>query len=148
MRTIIVLSLALAAIGCDRGRERDERRGAPHANIDHEKQVEEREEEEAVPAADNTRRNARDRDGGALTPGDQGESDSDRAITMAIRRMVVADDDLTVTAKNVKIITRDAVVTLRGPVRSDAERATIERHARAAAGVKEVDNQLEVAPGD
>jgi hyperosmotically inducible periplasmic protein len=148
MRTIILVSVALAAVGCDRrADDRENRRAVPGANVDREKRAaEERHKEEARPAADNTKTNVRDRDMDALTPGDQGESDADRSITVAVRRAVVADDDLTVTAKNVKIITRDGVVTLRGPVRSDAERAVIEGHARAAVGVKQIDNQLEVAP--
>ena len=68
----------------------------------------------------------------------------DRDITAAIRRSVVADSSLSWNAKNVKIITVAGKVTLRGPVKSDAEKATIEAKTKAAAGVTEVDNQLEV----
>lgn len=92
--------------------------------------------------ATNTRTNDRDRHG-ALTPMDQGGG-KDRDITAAIRRAVMADGSLSFNAKNVKIITINGKVTLRGPVKSDAERSTIEAKAKAAPGVGEVDNQLEV----
>jgi osmotically-inducible protein OsmY len=147
MRTIILLSMALSVVACERRDDDTRRREVPGANVDREKQAEEQREEEAArPAADDTKKNMRDRDMDTLTPGDQGQSEGDIAITAAIRRSLVDDDDLTVTAQNVKIITKDGVVTLRGPVRSDAERSTIESYARRANGVKSVDNQLEVAP--
>lgn len=92
--------------------------------------------------ADNTKINDRDRHG-AVTPTDQGGG-KDRDITAAIRRAVVGDGALSFTAKNVKIITVGGKVTLRGPVKSDAEKTAIEAKAKAAAGVTEVDNQLEV----
>jgi hyperosmotically inducible periplasmic protein len=92
--------------------------------------------------ATNTKINDRDRHD-TLTPMDQGGG-KDRDITAAIRRAVVSDGSLSFNAKNVKIITVGGKVTLRGPVKSDAEKATIEAKAKAAAGVTEVDNQLEV----
>ena len=94
--------------------------------------------------ADNTKRNARDADGGTLTPMDQGESEADRTITQAIRKEVVSHDGLSTNAKNVKIITVDGVVTLRGPVKSAEERAAIASVATKTNGVKRVDNQLEI----
>jgi osmotically-inducible protein OsmY len=95
-------------------------------------------------APDNTGRNVRDRGGATLTPGDQSESEADRTVTQQIRRAVVADDSLSTIAKNVKIITTDGVVTLRGPVQSPHEKAAIEAKARQFAGINQVDNQLEV----
>jgi osmotically-inducible protein OsmY len=102
----------------------------------------------ARPDADNTGRNVRDRDGRTLTPTDQGTSDSDRNITAEIRREIVANDALSMNAHNVKIITMDGVVTLRGPVKSPAEKATVGTAAQRATGVKRVDNQLEVERAD
>jgi hyperosmotically inducible protein len=93
---------------------------------------------------DNTGVNERDRDDQTLTAGDQSNSDSDLEITRRIRETVVEDDSLSFTAKNVKIITVDGRVTLRGPVRSEAERATIEKKAVAVAGAGQVENQLEI----
>ncbi len=55
------------------------------------------------------------------------------------------NDTLSVTAKNVKIITANAVVTLRGPVKNDKEKTDIVMIAQGTDGVKRVDNQLEVA---
>jgi osmotically-inducible protein OsmY len=49
------------------------------------------------------------------------------------------------TAKNVKIITNEGVVTLRGPVKTSEEKAQIAAIAQRVAGVKRVDNQLELA---
>jgi osmotically-inducible protein OsmY len=94
--------------------------------------------------ADNTGRNARDADGTTLTPLDQGESDADRTITQQIRKAVVNHDQLSTNAKNVKIITLNGVVTLRGPVKSSEEKATIASVAMKTGGVKRVDNQLEI----
>jgi osmotically-inducible protein OsmY len=93
---------------------------------------------------DNTKRNERDRDDAALTPGDQANGEGDLKITQRIRQAVMADDSLSFSAKNVKIITVGGKVTLRGPVKSDAERAAIEAAAKSVAGAGQVDNQIEV----
>ena len=95
--------------------------------------------------ADNTKTNERDHNTAALTPGDQGENEIDRTITQKIRQGVMKDEALSMTAKNVKIITANSVVTLRGPVKSDKEKADIVAIATATDGVKRVDNQLEIA---
>jgi osmotically-inducible protein OsmY len=101
--------------------------------------------ENANVPADNTEKNERDRNGTTLTPLDQSESEADRNITQEIRKQVVADDALSMNAKNVKIITANGVATLRGPVKSEQERASIARIASQVAGVQRVDNQLEIA---
>ncbi len=98
--------------------------------------------------ADNTRLNVRDRDDRTLTPLDQGNSDSDIKTTADIRRSVTREDGLSVTARNVKIITVNGRVTLRGPVNSVAEKDRIESLAKSIAGDGKVDSQLEVAPED
>ncbi len=99
---------------------------------------------EEKPNADNTARNERDRSGETKTSGDQSNSPEDIKITAAIRRAIVADDSLTMTATNVKIITADGKVTLRGPVKTAAEKATIAKIAAKEAGKMKIDNQLEV----
>jgi len=98
----------------------------------------------AATDADNTARNQRDRDASTQTSGDQAENPADREITANIRRAVVADDSLSTNAHNVKIITSNGRVTLRGPVKSAQEKAAIEAKAKQVAGVTSVDNQLEV----
>lgn len=95
--------------------------------------------------ADNAARNTRDRTGRTLTAADQGNSTSDVALTRDIRRGVVAIDGLSVNGKNVKIVTIDGQVTLRGPVSSTEEKAKIAEIATQVAGAANVDNQLEVA---
>ena len=99
----------------------------------------------AAVAADNTGRNERDRGGATKTPTDQSENEADRTVSQNIRQSIVADDSISTNGKNVKIITSDGVVTLRGPVKSNAEKTKIADTARRTAGVKKVDNQLEIA---
>ncbi len=91
--------------------------------------------------ADNTERNRNDANPTAL---DQGTSESDVRITADIRRAILEDTLMSVNAQNCKVITRNGVVTLRGPVASQAEKDAIEAKAKAVAGVTGVDNQLEV----
>ncbi|MBA3963595.1 MAG: BON domain-containing protein [Chthoniobacterales bacterium] len=94
--------------------------------------------------ADNSGRNVRDRSGETKTSGDQSNSSGDIKITAAIRRAVMKDDSLSMMAKNVKIITADGMVTLRGPVKNAAEKETVARLAEANAGGAKVMNHLEV----
>ncbi|HEY2386564.1 MAG TPA: BON domain-containing protein [Candidatus Binatia bacterium] len=95
--------------------------------------------------ADDSGRNVRDQDSNRVTPQDQSNDKTDVRITQQIRKAVVADKELSMSAHNVKIITRKGVVTLRGPVVSAAERSTIEAKASRVTGVTHVDNQLEIA---
>jgi osmotically-inducible protein OsmY len=135
MKTVILIAFALAAAaGCDRAEGKAT--GAEHPSMD---------SKPGSVDAENTKKNERDRAEAALTPGDQGESDADRSITQSIRQAVVKDDALSFTAKNIKIITVDGVVTLRGPVKSDKEKTDIGALAQQVNGIKRVDNQLEVA---
>ena len=94
--------------------------------------------------ADNTERNVRDRGDKTLTPTDQGGSAADRDVTAAIRKAIVDNDTLSTNAQNVKIVTVAGVVTLRGPVETSTEKATIAATAEKTTGVKRVDNQLEI----
>jgi hyperosmotically inducible periplasmic protein len=95
--------------------------------------------------ADNSGKNVRDRQAAAVTSGDQSNTQSDLDITQEIRKAVIADKDLSTNAHNVKIITANGVVTLRGPVKSSAEKANIGAMAKHVAGVTRVDNQIEIA---
>jgi len=54
------------------------------------------------------------------------------------------DSGLSMTAKNIKIITASGQVTLRGPVKTAEEKARIDQLAKSAAGGAKIDNQLEV----
>ena len=94
---------------------------------------------------DNSGRNVRDRDDTTKTAGDQSENEADRAITQNVRKAITDDDSLSTNGKNVKIVTIDGRVTLRGPVKSEKEKTNIESKAKQIAGVKNVDSQLEIA---
>jgi osmotically-inducible protein OsmY len=121
--------LLVLASGCNRTDAASERKAeAPQAPV----------------AADNTKKNERDT-GNTLTPGDQAENEADRTITQQIRQAVVGKDSLSMNAKNVKIITANGVVTLRGPVKTPDEKAEIAAIAQRTSGVTRVDNQIEIA---
>ncbi len=92
--------------------------------------------------ADNTARNERDRSGETKTPFDQSEDKEDVELTASIRKMVVEDESISGLGKNVKIISADGNVVLRGPVENAAEKAKIVEHAKMA-GAKNVTDQLE-----
>jgi osmotically-inducible protein OsmY len=93
---------------------------------------------------DNTAINERDRSRETQTSGDQSNSSADLKITQAIRQALMKDGELSTTAKNVKIITNNGQVTLRGPVKNAQEKAKIDQLARSAAGGAKIDDQLEV----
>lgn len=126
MKAMILIGLALAIGGCDRNDP------GPTSRV------------ESVPA-DNTKVNERDQGTAALTPIDQGNNEIDLGITQKIRQGVVQSESLSTMAKNVKIITTGAVVTLRGPVRTETEKTMIGALAVGMPGVLRVDNQLEIA---
>lgn len=94
--------------------------------------------------AENTERNVRDKYDTTLTPEDQIETESDVNVTADIRKAVVADESLSVNAKNIKIITRKGVVTLRGPVESQTESMKLQQIAKQTPGAVQVNNQLEI----
>jgi osmotically-inducible protein OsmY len=138
--TTTAFALLLALGACDKNDKAAERGADESMKVTTESA---KPAEEGARAADNTQRNERDRELDALTPGDQAENESDRAITQRIRQGVMEQDKLSTNAKNVKIITRDGVVTLRGPVDSAEEKTLIAQIAQKASGVKNVENQLE-----
>ncbi len=97
-----------------------------------------------VSEADNSRRNVSERDDRTLTPIDQGNNQSDINTTAQIRKEIIAEDGMSTNAKNVKIITVDGQVTLRGPVNTAEEKRRIGDIANRIANTGNVDNQLEV----
>ncbi len=96
--------------------------------------------------ADNTGVNKRDREALEPTAEQQKNNRSDLELTRLIRRTVVTDKGLSLYAHNIKIITQNGVVTLKGPVRSEEEKQVIEKKAAAIAGAAQIKNELEVAP--
>lgn len=126
MRSLLMLGmLALAAAGCARS--------APTSATS------------ATPDRDNTAVNQRDREATTKTPIDQNENQADIDVTANIRKRVV-DTKMSVNAQNVKIITQDGTVTLRGPVNSEDEKKQVEDIAQDVAGADKVVSQLEVQP--
>ena len=106
-----------------------------------------RERDERTPATaspDNTARNVRDRDERTLTPLDQGTSKADVDTTAQIRKEIIAGKNMSMNARNVKIITQKGRVTLRGPVNSAEEKRLIGEIANRIVRAANVDNQLEV----
>lgn len=93
--------------------------------------------------ASNTGINKRDRDDKTLTPMDQMNNQSDLNITQEIRQALMKGD-FSMDAKNIKIITRNGMVTLRGPVKTAAELEKISVLVKPMPGIKGIDNQLQV----
>jgi len=95
------------------------------------------------PAPDNTKNN---KDQTGPTADQQKMNPADRAITQKIRKAIHEDKRLSAYAHNIKIVTQNGKVTLRGPVRSEEEKTSLEAKAVSVAGQENVTNQLEVAP--
>src|ERR1700732_4314606 len=94
---------------------------------------------------DNTKVNKRDKNPGEATADQQKMNPADRTLTANIRKSVMADKSLSTYAHNVKIISQDGVVTLKGPVRSDEEMKSIMAKAVEVAGSPDkVVNQMSV----
>lgn len=94
--------------------------------------------------ADNTAKNQRDRSGHTKTSGDQSNTSADLQITQAVRRGLMKDNNISSNAKNIKIITANGQVTLRGPVDTAQEKTKVEQIAKSAATKARIVNQLEV----
>ncbi len=98
--------------------------------------------------SDKTKANVRDRGSRALTPLDQGNGEGDVDMTSRIRKELLAQTGLSVNARNVKVITVNGRVTLRGEVNTTAEKTRVAEIARRLATDGNVDDQLEVKPSD
>jgi hyperosmotically inducible protein len=96
-----------------------------------------------APAPDNTNL---DEDQTGPTADQQQMNPSDRALTQKIRKAIHHDKSLSTYGRNIKIFTQKGKVTLRGPVRSEEEKGSLEAKAVSVAGQENVSNQLEVAP--
>jgi osmotically-inducible protein OsmY len=125
------MCVVCAAVGCDNTK----RPATPNANNPN----------PATTPKDNTAVNERDQSDTNKTPIDQNENQKDIDVTANIRERVVATK-LSVNAQNVKIITQDGKVTLRGPVKTAEEKQQIEQIATDVAGAGNVESQLEVQP--
>lgn len=95
---------------------------------------------------DNTKVNTRDRTPSAKTADQQGNSKADLDLTQKIRQAIVADKGLSSYAHNIKVITRDGHVTLKGPVHTADEKSSLEAKATEIAGTGHVTNRISVTP--
>lgn len=93
---------------------------------------------------DNTQLNRRDRDNQTATPTHQPNDKADIQLAAAVRRAIVKDKSLSTMAHNIKVVASQGVVTLRGPVKTEDEKARVEAAVKAVAGVNSVDNELDV----
>jgi hyperosmotically inducible protein len=100
-----------------------------------------------APAPDNTKVNQRDKAATEPTADQQKDNRSDLDITKQIRQSIIAEKSLSTYAHNVKVISQNGMVTLKGVVRSDEEKQTVEAKAAEVAGKDKVTSQLEVKPG-
>ena len=98
------------------------------------------------PAPDNTKNNQGDASKDAMTADQQKMNPADRNTTRQIRKSIMQDKSLSTYGHNIKIITQDGKVTLKGPVRTVEDKASIEAKAVAVAGAENVTDQLEIAP--
>ena len=93
---------------------------------------------------DNTKQNKGDREKGAMTADQQKETAADRDLAKKIRKSIASDSSLSTYAHNVKIIVRDGMVTLKGPVHTEDEKNAIGAKASEIAGADKVQNELTV----
>ena len=100
----------------------------------------------AQTAPDNTKVNQRDRAKGAVTADQQKENASDRDVVKRIRESLVKDKSLSTYAHNVKVVSQNGQVTIKGPVRSADEKRSVEEIATAVAGAGHVTNEITIAP--
>ena len=91
-------------------------------------------------APDNSQQNQ----GQATTAQNQSSASADRHTTAAVRKAIIADKGLSMYAHNVKIITRGGQVTLKGPVKSDAEKQQVATDAAGVVSADKVTNELTV----
>src|ERR1700674_1153112 len=102
--------------------------------------------QQSAAPADNTTVNQRDRNANEPTADQKKNNPSDRDITKQIRQAIVKDKSLSTYAHNVKIITQNGQVTLKGPVRSDEEKRAIEAKATEIVGENKVTSELDIKP--
>ena len=102
--------------------------------------------QETKPAPDNTKVNKRDRSKTEPTADQAKNNTSDRDIMQKIRKSLMDDKSLSTYAHNVKVIAQNGKATLTGPVRSDAEKQTVEQKAVEVAGSGNVTNEITVKP--
>jgi len=82
----------------------------------------------------------------AVTAQKQSNAKTDTELTKRIRKSIMDDKSLSTYAHNVKVITRGGQVTLKGPVRSEQEKAAILQKTKEVAGDSNVSDEITVTP--
>jgi hyperosmotically inducible periplasmic protein len=96
---------------------------------------------------DNTEMNKRDRNSGEATADKQKMNAADQNLTLKIRQSIVSDKSLSSYAHNIKIISQNGTVTLKGPVKSDDEKKIVMAKAVAVTGIADkVTDEVSVTP--
>jgi hyperosmotically inducible periplasmic protein len=98
----------------------------------------------STPKPDNTKVNKRDRNAGEVTADQQKANATDQDLTRRIRQSIMSDKSLSTYAHNIKIISQNGTVTLKGPVKSDDEKKAVMAKAVAVAGTEKVTDQISV----
>src|ERR1700678_1950064 len=98
------------------------------------------------PQADNTKMNQGDRSPNAVTADQQKMNPGDRETTKQIRQAIEKDKSISTYGHNVKVITQNGMVTLKGPVRSEEEKKAIEQKAAQIAGADKVTSEIDIQP--
>jgi hyperosmotically inducible periplasmic protein len=102
---------------------------------------------ETQPKTDNSAVNKRDRNPGAVTADQQKMNAADRNLSAKVRRSIMADKSLSMYAHNIKVISQDGSVTLKGPVRSDEEvKSIVSKAVAITSSADKVINQMTVEP--
>jgi hyperosmotically inducible periplasmic protein len=78
------------------------------------------------------------------TADQQTNAQGDRTITQQARKAVIADKDLSTYAHNVKIVTVNGSVTLKGPVKSDDEKQKVASDVASVVNADKISNELTV----
>jgi osmotically-inducible protein OsmY len=91
-------------------------------------------------APDNSKQNVNHAD----TADNQSNAKTDRHLTAKIRKAILADKNLSTDAHNVKIITSNGAVTLKGPVKSDEEKQQVASDAASVLSADKITNELTV----
>jgi osmotically-inducible protein OsmY len=83
---------------------------------------------------------------GSITPTSQSDSDSDKDAALAerIRKAIVNDNKFSTSAKNIKVLFKNGIVTLQGSVRNDQEKAEIITRTRRITGTARIDDELDI----
>jgi len=104
--------------------------------------------QESATKPDNTKTNKEERSAANPTADQQKNNQTDRDLTRNIRKAIMADKSLSTYGHNVKVIAQHGTVTLRGPVRSDEEKQSIEKKAAEVAGAANVKNEITIVSAD